>query len=113
MDSYEYEASQLANLSTFDGRTWIMTTQFANTDDFLDRVEAELGLMATMANPLIDPLMEPLTPRHLLRSRLMPRLLWCPPLMIMTWTLQQIPMQAPSHAAQFFPCQQETLPTGP
>jgi hypothetical protein len=43
MDSFKYEASQLANLSTFDERTWIVTTQFANADDFLNRVEAELG----------------------------------------------------------------------
>jgi hypothetical protein len=43
MDSFEYEALQLAGLSTFDERIWITTTQFANTDDFFDRVEAELG----------------------------------------------------------------------
>jgi hypothetical protein len=43
MDRFKYEASQLADLSTFDGRTWIVSTQFANADDFLDRVEAELG----------------------------------------------------------------------
>jgi hypothetical protein len=43
MDSFEYEASQLANLSTFHERTRIVTTQFANADDFLNKVEAELG----------------------------------------------------------------------
>jgi hypothetical protein len=43
MDSFKYEASQLVNLSTFDERMWILTMQFANADDFLDRVEAELG----------------------------------------------------------------------
>jgi hypothetical protein len=42
MDSFEYEASQLADLSTFNERMWIPTLQFANADDFLDRVESEL-----------------------------------------------------------------------
>ncbi len=43
MDSFEYEASGLADQSTFDEQTWTVTTPFANNDDFLDRVEAELG----------------------------------------------------------------------
>jgi hypothetical protein len=43
MDSFDHEASQLANQSSFDEKMWIMTMQFANSDDFLDRVEAELG----------------------------------------------------------------------
>jgi hypothetical protein len=44
MDSFDYEASLIADQSTFDKSTWTVTTQFANSDDFLDRVEAELGL---------------------------------------------------------------------
>jgi hypothetical protein len=44
MDSFDYEASLVADQSTFDESTWTVTTQFANFDDFLDRVEAELGL---------------------------------------------------------------------
>jgi hypothetical protein len=43
IDSFKYEALQLADQSAFDERTWLVTTQFANADDFLDRVEAELG----------------------------------------------------------------------
>ena len=43
MDSFEYEASELADQSTSDEQTWTVTTPFANNDDFLDRVEAELG----------------------------------------------------------------------
>jgi hypothetical protein len=44
MDSFDYEASLVADQSTFDEGTWTVTSQFANSDDFLDRVEAELGL---------------------------------------------------------------------
>jgi hypothetical protein len=44
MDSFNYEASLVADQSTFDESTWTVTTQFANSDDFLDRVEAELSL---------------------------------------------------------------------
>ncbi len=43
MDSFNYKASELADQSTFDESTWTVTNQFANFDDFLDRVEAELG----------------------------------------------------------------------
>ncbi len=43
LNCFEYEASQLAYQSTFDERTWVITTQFANSDDFLERVEADLG----------------------------------------------------------------------
>ncbi len=43
MNCFDYEASQLADQSTFDIATWTVTTQFANSDDFLERVEAELG----------------------------------------------------------------------
>ncbi len=39
----DYEASQLADQSTFDVATWTVTTQFANSDNFLEQVEAELG----------------------------------------------------------------------
>ncbi len=44
MNCFDYEASQLADQSTFDVATWTVTTQFANSNDFLERVEAELGL---------------------------------------------------------------------
>ncbi len=44
VDSFDYEASLVADQSTFDESTWTVTTQFANSDDFLDQVEAELGL---------------------------------------------------------------------
>ncbi len=43
MESFDYEASQLVDQSSFDERTWIVTMQFANLDDFVNRVEAELG----------------------------------------------------------------------
>jgi hypothetical protein len=43
MDSFDYETLLVADQSTFDENTWTVTTQFANSDDFLDRVEAELG----------------------------------------------------------------------
>ncbi len=43
MESFDYEASLVADQSTFDESMWTVTTQFANLDDFLDRVEAELG----------------------------------------------------------------------
>jgi hypothetical protein len=43
MDSFDYKASELADQSTFDKSTLTVTTQFANSNDFLDRVEAELG----------------------------------------------------------------------
>jgi hypothetical protein len=39
----DYEASQLADQSTFDEKKWVVTTQFANSVDFLERVKAELG----------------------------------------------------------------------
>ena len=41
--NFEIEAGQLADQSTFDVTTMTVTTQFANTDDFLTRAEAELG----------------------------------------------------------------------
>ncbi len=41
--NFEIEAEQLADQSTFDVATMTVTTQFANTDDFLERAEAELG----------------------------------------------------------------------
>jgi hypothetical protein len=44
MDSFDYDASLVADQSTFDVSTWTVTTQFANSDDFLERVEAELEL---------------------------------------------------------------------
>jgi hypothetical protein len=44
MDSFDYKASLVADQSTFDESMWTVTTQFANSDNFLDRVEAELGL---------------------------------------------------------------------
>jgi hypothetical protein len=44
MDSFDYKASLVADQSTFDKSTWTVTTQFANSDDFLNQVEAELGL---------------------------------------------------------------------
>jgi hypothetical protein len=43
MNCFDYEASQLADQQTFDEKIWIVTTQFANSDDFLERVIAELG----------------------------------------------------------------------
>jgi hypothetical protein len=43
MDSFDYEASLVADQSTFDESSWTVTTQFANSDDFLNHVEAELG----------------------------------------------------------------------
>ncbi len=44
IDSFDYEASLVADQSMFDKSTWTVTMQFADSDDFLDRVEAELGL---------------------------------------------------------------------
>jgi hypothetical protein len=43
MDSFDYESSHLADQSSFDERMWVVTMQFANADDFLNRVEAEFG----------------------------------------------------------------------
>jgi hypothetical protein len=43
MNCFDYEAAQLADQSSFDVTTWVVTTRFANSDDFLERVEAELG----------------------------------------------------------------------
>ncbi len=43
MNCFDYEASQLADQPSFDVATWTVTTQFANYDDFLEQVEAELG----------------------------------------------------------------------
>ncbi len=43
LNCFDDEASQLADQSSFDPTTWVVTTQFANADDFLERVEAELG----------------------------------------------------------------------
>ena len=43
MNCFDYEASQLADLSRFDVAVWTVTTQFAHSDDFLEQVEAELG----------------------------------------------------------------------
>jgi hypothetical protein len=36
MNCFDYEASQLADQSSFDVATWTVTTQFANSDDFLE-----------------------------------------------------------------------------
>ena len=41
--NFEIEAEQLADQSTFDIATMMVTTQFVNTDDFLERAEVELG----------------------------------------------------------------------
>jgi hypothetical protein len=43
MDSFKYEASELADQLTLNEQTWTITTSFANSDYFLDWVEAELG----------------------------------------------------------------------
>ncbi len=56
MDSFNYEASLVADQSTFDESTWTVTTQFANSDDFLD-VKAELGL-DDYDNPSLDGSLE-------------------------------------------------------
>jgi hypothetical protein len=43
IDCFEAKCSAVANMSTFNQSTVTDTTQFANTDDFLDRVENKLG----------------------------------------------------------------------
>ncbi len=43
MDSFDYEALLVADQSTFNKKTWSVNTQFANSDDFLDCFDAELG----------------------------------------------------------------------
>jgi hypothetical protein len=43
MDCLKANCSAVAHMSTFDQSMGSVTTQFANTDDFLDRVENELG----------------------------------------------------------------------
>jgi hypothetical protein len=43
MDCFDYDAAKLSGQSTFDPVFWVVTTQFANTDDFLDCAECELG----------------------------------------------------------------------
>ncbi len=44
MDRFDYNASLVAEQSTFDMSTWTVTTQFSNSDDFLECTGAELGL---------------------------------------------------------------------
>ncbi len=112
MDSFDYKASQLADQSPFVERTWILTTQFANSDDFLDRVEAELGFDGDDDPSLKGTISGSTNPKTSFEITAMPRLHLPPPLMILTWTLQRIPTQAPSHAAHFFPCQLAIPPTG-
>jgi hypothetical protein len=53
MDSFDFELSHLANQFTFDERTWVVTLQLTNADDFLDRVEAELGFVGN-DDPSLD-----------------------------------------------------------
>ena len=57
MDSFDYEASELADQWTFDEQTWTLSTPFANSDDFLDRVEAELGFDDDDDSSLADGLL--------------------------------------------------------
>jgi hypothetical protein len=102
MDSSEYEASQLADLSTFDEKTLIMTRQFVNADDFLNRVEAELGFDGNDDQSLDRSVDGPPTPRHPSRSWLMPRLLWRPPSMIPTWTCSKFPCKCQVTLHKFF-----------
>jgi hypothetical protein len=42
-DCFDADSSAVAHMSTFDQSTGTVTTQFANTDDFIDQVENELG----------------------------------------------------------------------
>jgi hypothetical protein len=44
MDSFEMDAAYVVDQSTFNRETGTVTTQFANADDFLDRMEHKLGL---------------------------------------------------------------------
>ncbi len=43
MDCFKMECADVAHMSTFDNNTGTVTTQFPNTDDFLDCTEQELG----------------------------------------------------------------------
>ncbi len=43
MDSFEMNAAYVADQLTFNRETGTVTTQFANADVFLDRMEHELG----------------------------------------------------------------------
>jgi hypothetical protein len=43
MDCFDANSSTVAHMLTFDQSTVTVTIQFANTDNFLDRVENELG----------------------------------------------------------------------
>jgi hypothetical protein len=43
LDCFEMDAAYIADQSMFDRETGTITTQFANTDNFLDRMENELG----------------------------------------------------------------------
>jgi hypothetical protein len=43
LDCFKVDCAAVADQSTFDRTTGTVTTQFANTDDFLDCVELELG----------------------------------------------------------------------
>ncbi len=43
MDCFEMECADIVNMSTFEKNTGTVTTQFPNTDDFIDRMEQELG----------------------------------------------------------------------
>ncbi len=43
MDSFEMDAAYVVDQSMFNRETGTVTTQFANADDFLDRMEHKLG----------------------------------------------------------------------
>jgi hypothetical protein len=43
MDCFEMDMAYLADQSTFDETSGTVTTQFANDNDFLDRMDNELG----------------------------------------------------------------------
>ncbi len=43
MDCFEMDAAYVADQSTFDETSGTITTQFANNDNFLDRMDNELG----------------------------------------------------------------------
>ncbi len=44
MECFEMDAAYVADQSTFDKSTGTVTMQFANDDDFLDRMDNELAL---------------------------------------------------------------------
>jgi hypothetical protein len=113
MGSFEHESSQLANLSRFDERMWILTTQFANADDFLDRVEAELGFDGNDDQSLDRPVDGTTNPKTSFEISADAKAALASSLDNPNMDLAANYHASAKSRVQLFPRQQATLPTGP